>query len=71
VLELAAKTKTPMPYGALLHEQFAAAIAKGWGSEDWACVMKVLELATGTEVSRRAGDWRRAFLALRRSTHLL
>lgn len=55
-LELAAKTMTPMPYGALLHEQFVAAIAKGWGSEDWACVMKVLELATGTEVSRRASD---------------
>lgn len=40
----------------MLHEQFVAAVAKGSGSEDWACVMKVLELATGTEVNRRASD---------------
>lgn len=55
-LELAAKTMTPMPYGSLLREQFVTAIAKGWGAEDWACVMKVLELATGTEVRRSGAD---------------
>ena len=51
-LELAAKTMTPMPYGSLLQQQFVTAIAQGWGPEDWACVMKVFELATGTEVKR-------------------
>ena len=51
-LEVAAETMTPMPYGSLLQQQFVAAIAKGWGAEDWACVMKVLELSTGTEVKR-------------------
>jgi hypothetical protein len=40
----------------MLHEQFVAAVAKGSGSEDWAFVMTVLELATGTEVNRRASD---------------
>lgn len=55
-LGLAAATTTPMPYGTLLREQFVTAIAQGWGSEDWACVMKVLELATGTEVRRRGND---------------
>jgi 3-hydroxyisobutyrate dehydrogenase-like beta-hydroxyacid dehydrogenase len=53
-LELAAETMTPMPYGSLLQQQFVAAIAKGWGAEDWACVMKVLELPTGTEVKRNS-----------------
>ncbi|MBK8741918.1 MAG: NAD(P)-dependent oxidoreductase [Betaproteobacteria bacterium] len=53
-LGLAEKTMTPMPYGSLLHEQFVAANAQGWGGEDWACIMKVLELATGTEVRRGA-----------------
>jgi len=43
-----------MPYGSLLQQQFVAAIAKGWGAEDWACVMKVLELPTGTEVKRNS-----------------
>lgn len=55
-LELAAETMTPMPYGSLLQQQFVAAIAKGWGAEDWACVMKVLELASGTEVKRNPPD---------------
>jgi 3-hydroxyisobutyrate dehydrogenase len=55
-LDLARKTMTPMVYGSLLHEQFVAANAKGWGSEDWACVMKVLELATGTQVKRQPID---------------
>ena len=50
--ELTAKTVTPMPFGSLLHEQFVAAMGKGWGAEDWACEMKVMELATGTEVKR-------------------
>jgi 3-hydroxyisobutyrate dehydrogenase-like beta-hydroxyacid dehydrogenase len=53
-LDLAGTTMTPMPFGSLLHQHFVAANAKGWGAEDWACIMKVLELATGTEV-RRAG----------------
>ena len=52
-LDIAAKTMTPMPYGSLLREQFVSAIAKGWGAEDWACVMKVVELATGSEVKRQ------------------
>ena len=55
-LDLAARTMTPMPYGSLLHEQFVTAIAKGWGGEDWACVMKVFEMATGTEVRRAGAD---------------
>lgn len=49
-LDIAAKTLTPMPYGSLLREQFVTAMAKGWGSEDWACVMKVFELGTNSEV---------------------
>ena len=55
-LELAAETMTPMPYGSMLREQFVAAIAKGWGAEDWACVAKVAELATGSEIKRSASD---------------
>ena len=55
-LDIAAETMTPMPYGSLLREQFVAAIAKGWGAEDWACVMKVIELATGSEVKRGSAE---------------
>lgn len=53
-LELAQRTMTPVPYGAMLHQQFVAACAKGWGAEDWACLMKVTELGTDTQVGRPA-----------------
>lgn len=55
-LGIAEETMTPMPYGSLLREQFVTAIAKGWGAEDWACVTKVFELATGSEVKRRSPE---------------
>jgi 2-hydroxymethylglutarate dehydrogenase len=50
VLDLADRTTTPLRYGSLLHEQFVAAVAKGWGKEDWAVIMRLLEDVTGTEV---------------------
>lgn len=54
-LELAERTMTPLRYGALLHEQFVAAIAKGWGKEDWCVLVRLLEDVTGVAVrSRRA-----------------
>lgn len=59
-LELAQKTMTPMPYGAMLQQQFVAACAKGWGAEDWACLMKVAELGTDTVVGQDAGQGRSA-----------
>lgn len=53
-LDLAERTLTPTPYGSLLRDQFVAALAKGWGAEDWACVMKVAELSSDVQVRRGA-----------------
>jgi len=52
-MELADRTGTPMRYGSLLYEQFTAAIAKGWGSEDWCVLMRLLEDVTGDRVRSR------------------
>lgn len=52
-MKLAEDTGTPMRYGRLLEEQFVAAIAKGWGSEDWCVLMKLLEDVTGDRVRSR------------------
>lgn len=49
-MQLAEDTGTPMRYGRLLEEQFVAAIAKGWGGEDWCVLMKLLEDVTGDRV---------------------
>ena len=53
-LDVAEKSLTPTPYGSLLRDQFIAAIAKGWGAEDWACIMKVSELTSDVQVRRAA-----------------
>jgi 2-hydroxymethylglutarate dehydrogenase len=53
VLDLAERTTTPLRYGALLHEQFVASVAKGWGKEDWAVLIRLLEDVTGDEVRSR------------------
>lgn len=53
-LGLAERTMTPLRYGAMLHEQFVAAVAKGWGKEDWCVLMRLLEDVTGTDVRSRA-----------------
>lgn len=52
-MKLAEDTGTPMRYGRLLEEQFVAAIAKGWGGEDWCVLMKLLEDVTGDRVRSR------------------
>ena len=52
-LKLAEDTGTPIRYGRLLEEQFVAAIAKGWGGEDWCVLMKLLEDVTGDRVRSR------------------
>ncbi len=49
-MDLADRTGTPMRYGSLLYEQFTAAIAKGWGGEDWCVLMRLLEDVTGDRV---------------------
>lgn len=56
VLDLADRTMTPLRYGSLLHEQFVAAVAKGWGKEDWAVLMRLLEDVTGSEVRTRCKE---------------
>lgn len=53
-LGLAERTMAPLRYGALLHEQFVAAVAKGWGKEDWCVLMRLLEDVTGTDVRSKA-----------------
>lgn len=53
-MELAERTGTPLRYGSLLYEQFTAAIAKGWGSEDWCVLMRLLEDVTGDRVRSRS-----------------
>lgn len=52
-MELADRTGTPMRYGSLLYEQFTAAIARGWGGEDWCVLMRLLEDVTGDRVRSR------------------
>lgn len=52
-MDLAEQTMTPMRYGSLLYEQFTAAMAKGWGGEDWCVLMRLLEEVTGDRVRLR------------------
>lgn len=53
-MELADRTGTPMRYGSLLYEQFTAAVAKGWGGEDWCVLMRLLEDVTSDRVRSRS-----------------
>ena len=49
-LDLAAENRVPMPLTALARQMYEMARAKGFGSEDYTSLMKVLEEMAGVEV---------------------
>ncbi|MBC7324099.1 MAG: NAD-binding protein, partial [Moorella sp. (in: Bacteria)] len=49
-LELGRATEVPLPGTALTHQMFQAAISRGYGEEDFASTIKVLEEIAGVQV---------------------
>jgi len=51
MLESARRLEVPLPATALVHEMFGAGLAMGYGEEDFAAAVRVLEIMAGIEVT--------------------
>lgn len=48
-LRAAEEAAVPMPFGSVLHDRLLSAVARGWGSSDWAVLGRVAALDAGEE----------------------